>query len=101
MKILFICGNGVSSGMIAQKARKSGVARGYDVESNAYSYAQLSDVIDSYDVVLAAPQMRFNEEKIKTTCNAHNKKYAIIDNFSFSTLDGDKCFDLALSLFES
>lgn len=101
MKILFICGNGVSSGMIAQKTRKAGVAKGYEVDSNAYSYAQLSDVIDSFDVVLVAPQMKFNEEKIKSICENHNKKYAIVDNFVFSTLDGDKCFDLALSLLEN
>lgn len=101
MKLLFICGNGVSSGMIAQKTRKAGKARGYDVESNAYSYAQLNDVIDSYDVVLVAPQMKFNEENIKTICDKHNKKFSIIDSFIFSTLDGDKCFDLALSLTES
>lgn len=100
MKILFICGNGVSSGMIAQKTRKAGVAKGYDVESNAYSYAQLSDIIDSYDVVLVAPQMKFNESKIKNICDQHNTKYAFVDSFIFSTLDGEKCFDLALSLLE-
>ncbi|MFQ7538075.1 MAG: hypothetical protein ACLRL6_12400 [Clostridium sp.] len=33
MKILLICGNGVSSGMIAQKIRKAGIARGYDAVS--------------------------------------------------------------------
>ena len=37
MKILLICGNGVSSGMIAQKIRKAGIARGYDAVSDAYS----------------------------------------------------------------
>ena len=50
MKILLICGNGVSSGMIAQKIRKAGIARGYDAVSDAYSYSQLSEVVDEFDV---------------------------------------------------
>ena len=31
MRILFICGNGVSSGMIASRTGKAGKAQGYDL----------------------------------------------------------------------
>ena len=58
----------------------------------------LSEVIDDFDVVLAAPQMKCNEEMIRETCEEHGKKYAIIDNYAFSTLDGTKCFELAKNL---
>ena len=92
MRILFICGNGVSSGMIASRTGKAGKAQGYDVDTEAYSYTELSEVIDDFDVVLAAPQM------IRETCEEHGKKYAIIDNYAFSTLDGTKCFELAKNL---
>ena len=93
MRILFICGNGVSSGMIASRTGKAGKAQGNDVET-----AELSEVIDDFDVVLAAPQMKCNEEMIRETCEEHGKKYAIIDNYAFSTLDGTKCFELAKNL---
>jgi PTS system cellobiose-specific IIB component len=49
-------------------------------------------------VVLAAPQMKCNEEMIRETCEEHGKKYAIIDNYAFATLDGTKCFELAKNL---
>ena len=98
MRILFICGNGVSSGMIASRTGKAGKAQGYDVDTEAYSYTELSEVIDDFDVVLAAPQMKCNEEMIRETCEEHGKKYAIIDNYAFSTLDGTKCFELAKNL---
>ena len=98
MRILFICGNGVSSGMIASRTGKAGKAQGYDVDTEAYSYTELSEVIDDFDVVLAAPQMKCNEEMIRETCEEHGKKYAIIDNYEFSTLDGTKCFELAKNL---
>ena len=62
------------------------------------SYTELPEVIDDFDVVLAAPQMKCNEEMIRETCEEHGKKYAIIDNYAFSTLDGTKCFELAKNL---
>ena len=62
------------------------------------SPGELSEVIDDFDVVLAAPQMKCNEEMIRETCEEHGKKYAIIDNYAFATLDGTKCFELAKNL---
>ena len=98
MRILFICGNGVSSGMIAARTAKAGRSQGYDVETEAYSYAELSEVIDDFDVILAAPQMKCNESMIDEICKEHGKKYTIIDNFTFSMLDGAACFRVALGL---
>lgn len=96
MKIMFICGNGVSSGMIAARTRNEGVSRGYDVTTEAFSYAQLPDNIDNFDVVLVAPQVKFNEKKIAEICAKHHRPYAFIDVMSFATLDAKKCFDTAL-----
>lgn len=100
MRILFICGNGVSSGMIAQRTMKAGIKRGYDVEYDAYSYTSLPEVIDDFDVVMVAPQIAFNEDMIKEICDDHNKKYVLIDTVAYSILDGDKCFTQALNLIE-
>ncbi len=100
MRILFICGNGVSSGMIAARTARAGKEQGYDVKTEAYSYAELSEVIDDFDVVLAAPQMKCNEDMINEICEEHHRKYAIIDNYVFSTLDGKNCFETAKNLLE-
>ena len=100
MKIMFICGNGVSSGMIASKTEKEGKRRGFDVETDAFSYAQLPELVDQFDVVLVAPQMKFNEAKIAEVCGQHGKPYAIIDPLTFATLDGKKCFETAWRLME-
>ncbi len=101
MRILFICGNGVSSGMIATRTVKAGESQGYNVTTEAYSYAELSEVIDDFDVIMAAPQMKCNEDMIKEICEEHDRKYAIIDNYVFSTLDGTKCFEVAKNLLEN
>lgn len=97
MKLLFVCGNGVSSGMIAQRTKSAGIALGYDVESDAYSYTQLEDVIDEFDVVLVAPQIAFNEPLIKEICHDHQKPYALIDHMAYSLLDGNRVFNQALT----
>ena len=78
-----------------QKGRNS---EGYDAVSDAYSYSQLSEVVDEFDVVLVAPQMKFNEDMIRDICAVHHKPYAVLDNFVYSTLDGEKGFDTVLSL---
>lgn len=102
MNILLICGNGVSSGMIAQRIYKAGIKNGYkDTKTDAYSYAQLAEVIDLFDVVLVAPQMKFYEKMIKETCDQHNKPYAIIDPMTYSMLDGEKGFALAKNLIRN
>ena len=98
VRILFICGNGVSSGMIASRTAKVGKEKGENVETEAYSFAELSEVIDDFDAVLVAPQMKCNETMVQEICEEHGKKYAIIDNFTFSTLNGAKCLDVAKTL---
>ena len=96
MKLLFICGNGVSSGMIAQRTANAGIDAGYDVEYDAYSYTQLEDVIDEFDIVLVAPQIAFNEPLIKEICLDHTKPYVLIDSMAYPLLDGNKVFNQAL-----
>ena len=51
MRILFICGNGVSSGMIASRTGKAGKAQGYDVDKEAFREAtsgMISDYCEQY-----------------------------------------------------
>ncbi|PFG17774.1 PTS system N,N'-diacetylchitobiose-specific IIB component (Lac family) [Propionicimonas paludicola] len=96
MKILLICGNGVSSGMIARKIAQAGVASGAtDTTSEAYSYAQLGQVVDQFDVVLAAPQMRSFESMIQKACATAGKPYAILDDMTYAMLDGNAGFNVA------
>ncbi|MCT6888719.1 PTS sugar transporter subunit IIB [Bombilactobacillus mellis] len=96
MKILLICGNGISSGIIAQhiaqEGRKKGIA---NMEASAYSYAELPEVIDQFDAVLIGPQMKFNEAGIKKICDEYKKPFAFIDDMTYATLDGKKGLELA------
>ena len=100
MKILFICGNGVSSGMIAMRNQQAGKKEGDDTATEAYSYAELSEVIDDYDAVLAAPQLKFQESFIRETCQEYGKPYAFISDMDYSTLNGVACFAQAKKLIE-
>lgn len=100
MQILFICGNGVSSGMIASRTESAGIEKGYDAHTDAYSYTQLEDVIDDFDVVMVAPQIQFQEPLIKEICEEHKKPYALIDPTAYSMLDGTKVFEQAITAVE-
>ncbi len=100
MRILFICGNGISSGLIASRTKKAGKAKGIDIETEAYSFTELSEVIDDFDGVLVSPQMKINEDIIKEICLEHNKKYAFIDAMTFSMTDGNKCIEIINDLLK-
>lgn len=92
MKLLFICGNGVSSSMIAMKTAQAGRKLGFDVDSEANSYAQLSEFVDEFDIVMVAPQVKFNENIISEICEEHHKKYVMIDPLAYASLNGNKVF---------
>lgn len=101
MKILLLCSGGISSGMFARKIEEAGKAQGdEDIHVEAVGFALLGEMINKFDVVLAAPQLKFNEKVIKATCERNHKKYTFIDSSIFGMQNGKKGYTLAKSLLK-
>lgn len=57
LKVLVLCANGATSGMLATAIKKGAREKNIDVESNAMAYGQHRDIIGNYDLCVLAPQI--------------------------------------------
>lgn len=57
LKVLVLCANGATSGMLATAIKKGATERELDVETNAMAYGQHRDIIANYDLCILAPQI--------------------------------------------
>jgi len=100
IKILLICGGGASTGFLVQNMRKVAMEKGMDVSIDARSETQLATIASEFDVVLAAPHLRFQLAKIGEICDPHNIPYGIIEPMEFGTMDGESVIQKALDLIK-
>jgi len=87
-KVLLVCGAGASSGFMAAAARKAVKKTGEDIEFKAKSEAELVESINSIDVLLVAPHLKYMIEDVKDVCEAAGVKYGIIPQKVYGSLDG-------------
>lgn len=98
LTIMLVCGGGASSGFLAQSMRKSANAKNIDVEVFARSETEISNYINEIDVLLIGPHLAYLEEEITDRVKGMNIKVSVIDNFIYSTLNGDKALEMVLNL---
>lgn len=97
MKILLICGNGVSSGMLGIKIKKAAIKLGYlDIQVEAVNRFLTKEKVSEADIVLFGPQLKFQEVYMREICESNKKPYAFIDSIMYGNLDGIKTFEFAL-----
>lgn len=97
-KILLLCSAGMSTSMIVQKMTNSAKNKGIDVEVRAVSVAEFYDLVDSYDIFLLGPQIKYQKDDLQKLAKEKNKPLDVIDFRDYGLLDGEKILDFALSL---
>lgn len=100
MRILIVCGAGASSGFIAQRMRKAAKAKGIDARVDARSEAELEENLDSADVLLVGPHLKYMIDEVTATAAKSGVRTALIPQKIYGSLDGAGAFDLALGLVE-
>lgn len=96
--IMLVCGGGASSGFLAQNMRKSAAKRDLDVEVFARSESEINNYLNEIDALLIGPHLAYLEEDILERVKGHEIKVSVIDNFIYSTLNGDKALDAVLQM---
>ncbi|SET53701.1 PTS sugar transporter subunit IIB [Thorsellia anophelis] len=96
--IMLVCGGGASSGFLAQSMRKSAHNKSIEAEVFARSETEINHYIDEIDVLLIGPHLSYLEEDILERVKGKNIKVSVIDNFVYSTLNGDKAIEAVLTL---
>lgn len=95
MKVLVICNNGNSSSVMAQKMMKEAKAQKLDIISEAIPPHDAKAHIKEYDVILIAPQIKFD---LKNYQKLHDK-VEVIPPMVFGMMDAKKGLALAQEVF--
>ena len=95
MKVLLICAAGMSTSLLTNSMRKS--AEPGDVVE-AVPVSDLESNIDSYDVILLGPQIRFKLKDVEKVAAEHGKPTDVIDMRAYGMMDGKTVIDQARKL---
>ncbi|MEN2667209.1 PTS sugar transporter subunit IIB [Listeria aquatica] len=94
-KILLVCGAGASSGFVAAAARKAAKKSGLDFEIKAKSESELNDNLETTDLLLVAPHLKYMIDEVKDVCAEKGVKYGIIPQKIYGSLDGKGLVEFA------
>lgn len=92
--VLLICGGGASSGFMAASIRKAAKKRKKEIQVQARSEAELSEHIDTTDILLIGPHLAYMEEEIKQELGTSKAKVKVIPQSIYGRLDGEKALNL-------
>lgn len=93
--IVLLCSAGMSTSMMVAKMKEAAKEKNYEVNINAYSLAEASEVVKDADIILLGPQVRFQQNQVKgmATCPVE-----VIDMMDYGTMNGKKVFEHAISV---
>ncbi len=96
MKILIVCGAGVSSTFVALRIRRTAVDRDLDLEVSAGSESDLPDALDGVDVLLVGPHLAARFDEFTAQAERAGAGCALLPNTIFTERDGNEALDAAL-----
>lgn len=99
-KVLLVCGAGASSGFMAAAARKAVKKTGEDIEFKAKSESELMENLNSIDLLLVAPHLKYMIDDVKGACEQAGVKYGLIPQKVYGSLDGPGLVNTAKELLE-
>lgn len=96
INIMLCCGAGMSSGFLAQKARKEAKKRKLDVKVEARSETEAVQYLSEIDVLLLGPHLENMLEDLKQIAVPYNVPVAVIPQSIYGKLDGAALLDFAI-----
>ena len=98
--ILLVCNAGMSTSFLVNKMNEAAKGMGVEVNIKALPVAECKNVIDTVDIVLLGPQVRFLFKKIEEDCIPLNIPIAPIEPASYGAMDGEKVLKQAIRLIK-
>lgn len=97
--ILLVCAAGMSTSLLVNKMKEAAKVQGVDVTINALPVAECQSVIDTVDVVLLGPQVRFQKNQIEKYTNGRIP-VEVIDIRLYGTMNGKAVLEGALKVIK-
>jgi PTS system cellobiose-specific IIB component len=101
MKVLLACSAGMSTSMLVQKMERYIKEQGLSDEVTATSATEAKEILKDYDVLLIAPQVRFEEKSFIRIATPLNIPVGLIDVKLYGTLNGEEVFKEAQKLYRT
>jgi PTS system cellobiose-specific IIB component len=98
MKILLVCSAGMSTSMLVSKMRQAADKRSLNISIEATDEAGLANELETTDVILIGPQVRFLEKQINEKATPHGINVAVIDSIAYGMMNGEEVLNQALQL---
>lgn len=99
VNILLVCTAGMSTSVLVEKMKKYAEEKGVDATINAVGDSALKENMDSADVILLGPQVKFLFNRLRTIV-PEDKPMEVINMIDYGTMNAKKVFDRALELIE-
>lgn len=101
MKILLACSMGLSTSLLIEKLKEEGVKRGLDLEVDAVTYQVVNQFVDTTDILLLGPQIRYLVKKFRDDYGEKISVIEAMDMSDYALLKADKILDEALAKYET
>lgn len=101
MKILLVCSSGMSTSLLVNKMIDASKLQGNDDVIWAVGQSGLDNSVDSCEVLLLGPQMKFLLNKIKNKVTDKNIPIDVIPSSMYSKCDGKAVLQLAYDLINN
>lgn len=95
--ILLVCAAGMSTSLLVNKMKDAAKVLGVEVNINALPVAECGSVIETTDIVLLGPQVRFQKAQIEKMVNGRIP-VEVIDMRMYGTMNGKAVLERALEL---
>ena len=97
MKIILVCNQGVSTGIVARKMKEAATEQDIELEIVAISDSDAEAQDLKADIVLLGPQIRYLKKKLQALTDV---PVAVIDMRDYGMMNGKKIFLDTLNLIK-
>ncbi|AYN28049.1 MULTISPECIES: PTS sugar transporter subunit IIB [Buttiauxella] len=99
--IVLCCAAGMSTSILVQRMKDAAQKKGIEVSIKAVPVAEFKDNIDTADIVLLGPQVKYEHAKLQAIAEPMGKTVAVIDMMDYGMMKGDVVLDKAMKMMES
>lgn len=99
-RIALFCSAGMSTSLLVTKMKKIADEKKIEVSIEAFPEATMEKQLDSTDVVLIGPQIKYLFKKLKKLCDEKRVPISVINTMDYGMMDGEKVLNQALKMME-
>lgn len=100
MRIVLLCAQGMSTSLLVERMKDAALDLGVNVEIEAHAFDSFEKQLETADVILLGPQIRYKKNELFSKAKVENKPIDIIDMTAYGTINGKKVLEQALTLVE-